>query len=96
MSKDSQTPGWWVYVVECESGVWYTGVSNDVEKRFKMHAEGKGAKFFRLHRPLRIAAARACSSKSEALKAEAALKQLEREAKARWITENPYPGKATR
>ena len=85
--------GWWVYVIECESGAYYTGVTNDLEARFSKHAEGKGAKFFRLHKPLRIAAARACESKSEALKLEAALKRLEREAKTRWITENPYSSK---
>ena len=85
--------GWYVYVIECESGVYYTGVSNDVEKRFRQHATGKGAKFFRLHTPRRIAAMRVCASRSEALKLEAALKQLDREAKAGWITENPHPGK---
>ena len=70
--------GWWVYVIECESGVYYTGVTNDLEARFRKHAEGRGAKFFRLHKPLRIAATRACDSKSEALKLEAALKRLAR------------------
>ena len=85
---------WCVYVIECESGVYYTGITNDLDKRFRQHAEGKGAKFFRLHTPRRIAAMQPCDSRSEALKLEAALKQLDREAKVHWITENPYPGKA--
>lgn len=84
---------WCVYVIECESGVYYTGITNDMDRRFRQHAEGKGAKFFRLHSPRYIAAMRTCGSKGEALKLEASLKRLEREAKARWITENPYTGK---
>lgn len=81
---------WWVYIIECESGAWYTGVSNDPERRFRVHAAGKGAKFMRMDRPKRIVAARACSSKGEALKLEAAIKQLSREAKRGWVDSNPY------
>ena len=81
---------WWVYVIECESGAWYTGVTNDLERRFQQHASGKGAKYMRMDRPKRIVAARTCGSKSEALKAEAALKALERGAKAEWIRANPW------
>jgi putative endonuclease len=83
---------WSVYVIECESGAWYTGVTNDLAKRFKTHAEGKGAKYFRMDKPRRIVAARACASKSEALKSEAALKSLERVAKGEWIRENSWAG----
>lgn len=82
--------GWWVYVIECESGAWYTGVSNDPERRFHAHAAGKGAKFMRMDRPKRIVAAEACASKGEALKQEAAIKQLSREEKRRWIAAHPY------
>ncbi len=81
---------WSVYVIECESGAWYTGVTNDLEKRFKTHAAGKGAKFMRMDKPKRMVAAKACASKSEALKAEAALKKLARAGKRAWIKQNPY------
>ena len=80
--------GWWVYVIECESGAWYTGVSTDVERRFRQHMEGKGAKYFRLDKPKRIVASKAFGSKGEALKQEAALKRLERADKSNWIAEN--------
>jgi len=83
---------WWVYVIECESGAWYTGITNDLAKRFQAHAAGKGAKFMRMDRPKRIVAARPCASKSEALKSEAALKSLERSAKAEWIRANAWAG----
>lgn len=80
--------GWWVYVIECESGAWYTGVSNDVERRFREHAQGKGAKYFRLDKPKRLVASQPFESRGEALKQEAALKRLERADKRRWIAEN--------
>jgi putative endonuclease len=85
--------GWWVYVIECESGAWYIGITNDLVKRFEAHAAGKGAKFMRMDKPKRIVAAKACESKSEALKLEAALKSLERGAKAAWIEQNPWSRK---
>ena len=84
---------WCVYVIECESGAWYTGISNDIERRFQAHLDGKGAKFMRMDRPKRIVAAQDCVSKSEALKSEAALKALSRPAKSAWIEQNPWPRK---
>ena len=82
--------GWCVYVIECVSGAWYTGITNDLEKRFRQHLEGKGAKFMRMDKPIRIVAARMCASKSEALKQESAVKKLDRDGKQDWIAENRY------
>jgi len=82
--------GWWVYIIECESGAWYTGITNDLAKRFKAHLEGKGAKFMRMDKPRRILAAEPCDSKSAALKLEASLKASTRKAKSDWIAEHLY------
>ena len=81
---------WCVYVIECESGAWYTGITNDLARRFQAHVDGKGAKFMRMDKPRRIVAAQSCTDKSEALKSEAALKALERTAKGEWIRENAW------
>jgi len=83
---------WWVYIIECESGAWYTGVSNDPERRFRVHAAGKGAKYMRMDKPRRILAVRACESKGAALTLEAAIKQLSRNDKQKWVDANPYAG----
>jgi putative endonuclease len=97
MTADTATgrAGWCVYVIECESGAWYTGVTNDLEKRFKTHAAGKGAKFMRMDKPKRIVAACGCESKGGALSLEATIKKLERTGKRRWIKQNPYRHKTT-
>jgi len=81
---------WCVYIIECTSGAYYTGSTPDLEKRFRQHLEGKGAKYTRMDKPMRIVAAARCDSKSAALKLEAALKKLPRRAKQAWIEEHPH------
>jgi putative endonuclease len=80
---------WCVYVIECASGAYYTGSTTDLEKRYRLHLAGKGAKYTRMDRPLRIVAVAPCESKSAAFKLEAALKKLPRQAKLAWIREHP-------
>jgi putative endonuclease len=78
------TQSWWLYLLACEDGRTYAGITTDVEARFATHSRGKGARFTRSNRPLRVLGARAFVSKSEALKAEAALKKLSREKRLIW------------
>lgn len=81
---------WCVYVIECASGAYYTGSTPDLEKRFRQHLEGKGARYTRMDKPRRIVAVTACDSKSAAFKLEAALKKLPRSAKQTWVLEHAY------
>ncbi len=78
------TRSWWVYLLVCRDGRTYTGIALDVAARFKAHTEGKGAKFTRSNPPVRVLGTQAFASRSEALKAEAALKKLDRPAKLAW------------
>ena len=75
---------WWVYLLVCRDGRTYAGVATDVTARFAVHASGKGAKFTRSNPPVRILGTRAFATKSEALKAEAALKKLDRPQRLAW------------
>ena len=43
-----------LYVLELEGGKYYVGLTLDVEARFRKHAEGKGAEWTKLHRPIRV------------------------------------------
>lgn len=79
---------WCVYIIECTSGAYYTGSTPDLEKRYRLHLAGKGARYTRMDRPRRIVAVAPCESKSAALKLEAALKKLPRHAKQAWIKEH--------
>ena len=75
---------WWLYVLECRSGVLYTGIAKDVKARFAAHLSGKGAKFTRANRPVAILAKASLRTRGQALRAEYALKQLPRADKLKW------------
>jgi putative endonuclease len=75
---------WWLYVLECRGGALYTGIAKDVELRFASHASGRGAKFTRSNRPVRILGRVLLKSKGQALRAEHALKKLKRADKLHW------------
>ena len=78
---------WWLYVLECQGGVLYTGIAKDVDTRFAAHLKGAGARFTRMKRPLRILGRAAVATKAQALRAELALKKLPRAHKLRWCAE---------
>jgi len=78
------TQSWWLYLLLCRDGRTYFGITTDVAARFAVHASGKGAKFTRSNPPVRVLGTRAFASKSEALKAEAALKKLDRTQRLAW------------
>lgn len=77
MSREA-VPAYWLYLLECEGGVYYAGIALDVERRFFQHVFGLGARFTRARPPLRVLAAREYRSKGEALRAELQLKALPR------------------
>jgi len=78
------TRSWWLYLLLCRDGRTYAGISTDVIARFAAHSSGKGAKFTRSNPPVRVLGAQAFATKSEALRAEAALRKLDRTEKLAW------------
>ena len=82
--------GWFLYVLECEGGSLYTGIAVNVEKRFALHVTGKGAKYTRSRKPLRILAVQSFSDRSLASRAEYALKQLTPTEKLAFCASYPY------
>lgn len=76
---------WFVYLLLCEGGSYYAGISTDVQARFAIHVAGKGARYTRAHRPLQILAWRGFADRAAALRAEYALKQLPRARKRAWF-----------
>ena len=76
---------WFVYILRCGDGTLYTGITSDIEKRFKAHSSGKGAKYTRGRGPLNLVYKEACVDHSAALKREAEIKKLSREEKEKLI-----------
>ena len=75
---------WWLYLLVCKDGRTYAGIALDVEARFQLHLSGKGARFTRSNPPVEVLGVQSFATKSEALKAEAALKKLPREERLVW------------
>lgn len=67
--------GWSVYLLLCVGNCLYAGVSNQPEKRFVAHCQGKGAKFTRMHPPQEMRIVACCLSHGQALSLEIKLKK---------------------
>ena len=72
---------WYLYILRCRDNTLYTGITTDVEKRLEAHRSGKGAKYTRGRAPLELVYRERCGSHSDALKREAEIKKLSRQAK---------------
>jgi len=80
---------WSVYIIRCDDDSLYTGVTTDVERRFREHREHpRGAKFFNGRKPLEVVYREGGHTRSSACRREAAIKKLSREGKLRLIVEN--------
>lgn len=72
---------YFVYILRCSDDTFYTGVSNDVERRVDTHNDGAGAKYTRGRRPVVLMYQEQCPDRSAALRREIAIKKLTRSEK---------------
>lgn len=68
-----------------ERGTYYCGYTDDLEKRFKQHCEGKGAKYTRANKPVKIVYTKEFDNKSDAMKEEFRIKHMPRKDKINLI-----------
>jgi putative endonuclease len=81
---------WYVYIIQNEKGHLYTGITTNLERRFKEHSGGKrGAKFFRSGAPVEILFTKKFPNRSLASKFEASVKKLNRKEKLRLLSGRP-------
>lgn len=73
------------YVLECGDGSYYAGYTNDLERRVRVHNEGKGAKYTRAKLPVRCIYNETHETQRAAMQAEYKFKQLTRANKERYI-----------
>lgn len=69
------------YIVECSDHTLYTGWTNDLEKRMRAHNEGKGAKYTKSRRPVRLVYFETFATKEEAMSREYKIKKMTRQEK---------------
>jgi putative endonuclease len=76
---------WDIYIIECNDGKLYTGITNNLKRRIKEHQRGNGCKFTKGRIPVKLRYSQRVDSRSEALKGEARIKALPRLKKIKLI-----------
>jgi predicted GIY-YIG superfamily endonuclease len=83
---------WYLYILECSDGSYYTGVTRNINERVKRHNSGKGAKYTRGRRPCILRYFEKHCSENLVKKREYEIKRLKRAQKEQLITQNKLPG----
>jgi putative endonuclease len=81
MHQAHDHPNWWVYIVECSDGTYYTGITYDIDQRIKKHNSGRGATYTRARTPVQLIYSEQYSSHMEAARREFEIKKLKRNEK---------------
>ena len=81
---------WQVYLIQTETGKFYTGITTDINRRLNEHKNKKGAKYFRLEKPQKIVFIEACKNRSEATKRELQIKKFSKNEKLQLINNDLY------
>ncbi len=69
------------YILECADGSYYTGWSLDPERRCREHNAGRGARYTRSRRPVRLVYQEELPDRTSAMRREAQIKRLSRTGK---------------
>jgi putative endonuclease len=83
--KIKRTGKFFVYIVECSDGTYYTGFTPDIERRLKIHNEGKGAKYTRDRGPVGLVWYREYKYFKKAFMEEKRIKKLTRKQKEEMV-----------
>ena len=67
---------YYVYIIQCKGGSFYTGYTKDLDARMKLHMNGKGARYTRMLKPKKLVYVERYDSRSEAMKKEKRIKRL--------------------
>ena len=80
---------WHVYIIKCNDGKLYTGITNNLNRRIKAHNSGKGGRFTKCRVPVQLLFSKELPTKSDALKWEIQIKRLPRAKKLELVREKP-------
>lgn len=76
---------YYTYIILTEKNTFYCGYTDDVKKRFQAHLAGKGAKYTRANKPVKLVYQKEFDTKSDAMKEEARIKKLTHQEKLKLI-----------
>ena len=75
----------YVYILLCIDGSFYTGYTKNIDERTRLHANGKGARYTRIHKPKRVAYVELFGSRAKAMKREREIKKMSHQQKLNLI-----------
>lgn len=78
---------WKVYMILCSDNSLYTGITTDIDRRFRQHSDGSGAKYFRGRKPVQVVYLENGHCRSSASRKEALIKNLNRSEKALLVSQ---------
>lgn len=76
-----QAKPWYVYIVQCSDGSFYTGITTDIKRRVKEHNSAKGCNYTRSRAPVELLYEEPAADRRSALKREASIKSFSRSRK---------------
>ena len=82
---------YYVYILLCSDGSFYTGYTKNVEERARLHACGKGARYTKMHKPKKVAYVETLDTRAQAMKREKAIKKLSHQEKLNLIRSQKKP-----
>ncbi|TSC88830.1 MAG: putative endonuclease [Parcubacteria group bacterium Gr01-1014_3] len=76
---------YYVYILECQDKTLYTGITTDIQRRFKEHSLGIGSAYTRAKKVNKVLYTEQFKTRSEAQKREAEIKSWRRDKKIKLI-----------
>jgi putative endonuclease len=81
----------YVYILKCHDGSFYTGYTKDIDERTKQHKNGKGARYTKAHPPESLEYVEIFGTRSGAMKREREIKKLNHQQKLNLIVSQKKP-----
>ncbi len=75
----------YVYILLCADGTFYTGYTKNIDARSRLHANGKGARYTKMHKPEKVAYVELFDSRMKAMKREREIKKMTHQQKLNLI-----------
>jgi putative endonuclease len=76
---------YYVYMLLCKDGSYYTGHAKNVKRRVEQHKKGQGARYTRMHEPAKIVYVEEFNNRSDAMKREREIKSFSHSKKQRLV-----------
>jgi putative endonuclease len=75
----------YVYILQCCDGSYYTGYTNNLQERTRQHLNGTGAKYTRAHKPDRVVYVEHFETRGQAMRREREIKKFNHQKKLELI-----------